>query len=204
MKKLESFNERNRYTIKASIPIITFIKRTCKKLDVEYVKYISSGSFGDAFEIKQNGIDRVLKITTDREEAKIANTLKGKDLPGIVKFHDVKRIKSKDLKRFENYLIIMDKVDPISNKRTLSQIKSIISKIVDDDLFIIPDEIKNIPNSKIKSELETIIDSLRKIGIREEVSDIQVQNLGIGKNNELILFDLSIIDFSPFDSVIDI
>jgi hypothetical protein len=201
MINIETFNERNKYTVKSSVPLATVVKKICNKLNLKYVKYVSSGSFGDVFEVSDNGIEKILKITTDREEAKIANSIKGKNIPGIIKFYEVKRIRSEELERFENYLILMDKITPITDEKTISKLNSIISKIVDDELFIIPNAINRLPNSKLKLELEIIIKSLRKIGIKEEVSDIQIQNLGLDKNNRLILFDLSIIDFSPYSTI---
>lgn len=202
MKYLEYF-ERKIYSVKSSVYLISLIKRICRKLNLVYIDYISSGSFGDAFEVDDRGIRKVLKITTDREEAKTSKLLRGKDLPGIIKVYDVFRVRSENLKRFENYVIIMDKVNPL-NKRTLSSLDRAIDKITDDESFIIPNAVDDLPESKIKTELKKIIDSLKSIGLKEDKVDIHSGNIGMNKDG-LVLFDLSVVDFDFIkDSIIDI
>jgi len=82
----------------------------CKKLELDenQIKFITSGSFGNAYEYGE----QVLKITTDKREAEMAWNLIGVDNPGIVRYYGVWRYKIKSKIR---YIILMDKVEPVLN-----------------------------------------------------------------------------------------
>jgi len=79
------------------------------------LSYLGSGSFGSAFTLD----DKVLKITTDKNEVDNIEFLRKKDFAGIVSYYDIRKINlyindelydNKDL-----YAIIMDKVEPLSD-----------------------------------------------------------------------------------------
>lgn len=95
-----------------------------KKLGYSKADYIKSGDNGCAYDI---GDDKVLKLTTDRNEAKNANKLRQKPITKhIVNYYDVREFKINEVESggLENsngmthhvYAIVMDKVTPILEK----------------------------------------------------------------------------------------
>ena len=74
------------------------------------VKYLNSGSYGMAFIVDH---DKVIKITSDKGEAKIAKSLIGRDVPRCVEYYGVIEIFPGKEKLFA---ILMQKADPLSKE----------------------------------------------------------------------------------------
>ena len=109
LEKFEDVNELKKYlkpkhpygskTIKMSK---VELDKICQKLNIKDIEYISSGSYGDAYSFD----DKVMKITTDKREAKFAYDFIGVDDPHLIKYYNVYRYE-------KYYVIIMDKVTPL-------------------------------------------------------------------------------------------
>lgn len=84
------------------------------KYEKNYPKaqFLAEGAFGVAFDIGDN---KVAKITENRIEVEdVENHLIGKNIEGLVNYHKTEPIDSKYLdKRFDRWLIIMDKANPL-------------------------------------------------------------------------------------------
>lgn len=84
--------------------------RTSKELGFNYLKFIGMGDYGMAYDVNGN---KVLKITTDENEYKIANYLRGKNTKYLIEIYDVRKI-SDDKTNSALYSIVMDKVEKLN------------------------------------------------------------------------------------------
>jgi hypothetical protein len=82
----------------------------CQKLniDINKVKFLSSGSYGNAYSFD----NKVLKVTTDKREAKMASDLIKNANISVVKYYNVFRYQSKGLML---WVIIMDRVEVLND-----------------------------------------------------------------------------------------
>ena len=82
----------------------------CQKLniDINKVKFLSSGSYGNAYSFD----NKVLKVTTDKREAKMASDLIKNANISVVKYYNVFRYQSKGLML---WVIIMDRVEGLND-----------------------------------------------------------------------------------------
>ena len=86
--------------------------KIAKKLGFKQAEYINSGYWGNIYDI--GILDKLMKLTMDKEEAATSFKLKGKKLKNVVNFYDVYQIdlsKYVNLKNILLFVIIMDKVD---------------------------------------------------------------------------------------------
>jgi cytidyltransferase-like protein len=79
-------------------------------IDVTNAKILGNGQMGVAFEVPGN---RVLKLTTDHEEAKTAAYLKGKSKDHITKFFDVFGLKATKDSGHPVYCVLEEKLVPL-------------------------------------------------------------------------------------------
>jgi cytidyltransferase-like protein len=79
-------------------------------IDVTNAKILGNGQMGVAFEVPGN---RVLKLTTDHEEAKTAAYLKGKSKDHIAKFFDVFGLKATKDSGHPVYCVLEEKLVPL-------------------------------------------------------------------------------------------
>jgi len=103
------------------------LKKTFKKLmkrildsfnlpDTE-VRYLNAGQYGMAFLV---GGDKIIKITSDQGEAKIAKSLINRNIPKCVEYYDVVKLKN------GLFAILMQKADPLTQEE-----EDLISDLID-------------------------------------------------------------------------
>jgi len=82
------------------------------------LSFLGSGSFGSAFSLD----DKVLKITTDKNEVDNIEYLRKKNFAGIVSYYDIRKINlsinGRPSREKNLYSIIMDKVQPLNEIET--------------------------------------------------------------------------------------
>ncbi len=177
------------------------LENICNKLNIPFegIKYLSSGQYGNAYKIG----DKVLKITSDRLEAKtVFNMIKSGQYEGVVKYYKV--VKYNDV-----YLILMEYVYPLDKyikkinddsilnylyhilyllqqKWNIISSKEILEKTIED--------VYDVPKSGFKryiiDELWNLIDKLKKNFKDKKELDIHPHNMGFNKNKELLIFDI--------------
>lgn len=208
----EYLNNRN-YTVVSKVDLNTIAKKIATELGYTRIKYIASGSYGDTWKVTNGNDTKVLKITTDANEAKLAEKLRTKGhFNHIIDYFDVRRVYTRKFKRFDNYSIIMEYVTPLDKHRDYNLIHDIIQfqgdameefgvNYIDTDY--IKGELINCGHKINDSffywinQLKETFDSLKKIGIPVNDADIHPGNFGYRKEDDnLIFFDISTFDFS--------
>jgi len=209
MKYIQIFNEFKRnYTVDTSVDLKVIAKKIANELGYSRIRYISSGSYGDCWKVTTGEDTKVLKITTDMQEAKFAEKLrKINHIDHIVDYYDVRRIKSDKFKRYDVYSIIMEYVKPLEKHPDYYLIDAIIifqqesRKDYIDYKYIISKleefgyDIDDKANFYINQLKETLL-SLEKIGIPPSKVDLHSGNFGYKNDNTLVFFDISSFDFS--------
>jgi len=168
----------------------------CDKLGIDYhlLKFISSGSFGNSYRVG----DKVLKLTSDKREAKSVNNLiKSGGNDSIVNYYSVNLYKN-------IYIILMDHITPVIEYYNDENIKEFISDcltIIYDrfskiSYFTKEDLIKEISSDwEIKDGDRLHIDKIYKLytDLKDLVKfpDIHIDNLGVDKIGNFILFDFT-------------
>jgi hypothetical protein len=184
----------------------------CQKLKInEKASFISSGSFGNAYSI---GDDRVLKITSDKREAKTAWDLIKANNPSIVKYSGVWRYQLRDGMA---WVVLMEKVEPLQSyiKNNLFRDRYMV-ELTDDALdlayfnwneishaeFISEIEKKWILNGSGKKIVNCIWDCYKSLK-SFSILDFHKGNLGFTKDGRLVLFDVSPLNLKVrrFDDV---
>jgi len=176
------------------------IENICNFIGVDSnVKYLSSGSFGDAYSIG----DKVLKLTTDKREAQTAWNAIGLNNPGIVKYWGVWQYpKGGDML----YVILMDKVIPLIDYLEKSNLKKYsVSSYIDlceEICDIIFDNWKDLTYQKLIDELSYNIHSglPKKLTVEifnmyeniksYNILDIHIYNIGV-KDGKILLYDIT-------------
>ena len=181
------------------------LEEICQNLNLEFnkVKFLSSGSYGNAYQIG----DKVLKITTDMREAKTAyDIINSNQKEGVVKYYDVSRFKIKD--RFL-YVILMDYVTPL-DKYLSEHIKGWDAiEFVEDIIVFICDRWTTL---KSKDEImnylseyyvmggvgftSAIVDKIWNLYQKiktytKDYPDLHPFNMGIKSDGEIVLFDFT-------------
>ena len=155
--------------------------------------YVGSGEFGSAYYVPE---DKILKITTSKDEAGIANSIKGKQLSNIVEVYDVKIVK--DEKGYPYYAILMEKLDTDSEIEDLFyQMMGIVSEQgydINHTHMIDFDDLEE-EGYDYEDDLKTFVDQFndvvwqnQKMGIQNR--DYQPGNLGYKSNGNLASFDM--------------
>jgi len=169
----------------------------CNELNLDYnsIKYVGSGNNGDAYRIN----DKILKITTDNKEVNTALTILNKNINGVVNYYKVFKFK-------EYNVILMDYVTPlekyinIKNPNYLNFVDDLMNEIsinwgkinnfneyinLVNDLF---DYSKKDIFYTIVVKLYQLYNKLKQL---KHNPDFHIYNIGINKNNELVLFDFN-------------
>ena len=105
----------------------------CQKLniDINKVKFLSSGSYGNAYSFD----NKVLKVTTDKREAKMALDLIKNVNISVVKYYNVFRYQAKGLML---WVIIMDRVEGLNdffNKMKYGRVYESLADLATDIIF---------------------------------------------------------------------
>ena len=195
-KKVKS----NYYTKRIPISKIQ-LEDICDKLNLpsKNIKFLSSGKYGNAYKID----NKVLKITTDKTEANSISNLISSNISNksIVKYYSINRYK---IGNEFVYIILMDYLKPIMDNINNNNYYDFITLILD----IIYDNWNNISISEFYEYIEEIysIDKLPKLAkdliskfwnlynnlkYLEKCPDLHYNNLGIDKNNNIVIFDFT-------------
>jgi hypothetical protein len=180
----------------------------CNKIGISSsnVRFLSSGCFGNAYTYG----DKIIKITTDKNEARVAYDLIGKDNLLIVKYYRV-------YKYVNFYVILMDRVVPIKdylksinhfdiNWMFIWDLTETLCKNwnnIDKDRYI--EEVYKLYKSEnrkwnIVGIKKFLLDGVWDIyeSIRAHYIDLHPDNLGI-KDGNLVCFDLTSASGGKFD-----
>ena len=199
-KKLKS----NYWTKRISISKIQ-LEDICNKLNIpsSKIKFLSSGKYGNAYKV---GNDKVLKITTDKTEANTISNIIYSNInnKSIVKYYSINQYK---LNNQYVYIIVMDYLTPIMDyikQKTDKDYYDFLNLLLD----IIYEKWMNISKSDFIDSIEDyysidklpkfskeLIDKIWKIysdlKYLEKCPDLHIGNLGINKNNDILLFDFN-------------
>jgi hypothetical protein len=152
------------------------------KLDKK-IKYLDSGQFGMAFVTDDN---KIIKLTSSKNEADQVKTLIGKNVDHVVRYYDVVY-----MKKYGVYAILMDRAEKLSRDE-----KTIVKVLGDgDEFFSLGDlayvgSLKNISRSKIRrvfNDHKKMIKSLNDNDI--SLYDLHTGNIGY-LNGEMVVFDM--------------
>lgn len=156
------------------------IEKICKEMGlVDKVRYLNAGSYGMAFKVGS----KVIKLTSNRSEAKMAKDLIGKKIPNVINYYKIKWVR-----KYEIWAILMDLVDtPTKGDKKILDIFDYC-----EDWSEVVDEIedRNISKSEAKSlwrEYQKLKKSLEKSGI--PMDDLHSGNIG-RLGGELVHFDI--------------
>jgi hypothetical protein len=179
------------------------MEKLVKRFKVEKVKYMNAGAFGMAF--IADG-DKIIKLTSNADEAAEVKGLIGKIIPGCVEYYDIVRSK-----KFDIWAILMQKSESLTKKE--EKIFSLlieypftdIENINQDSLFKNPTfdnltlkKLHKQCNSKIgnisKSEFKSYINEYIELHHKLEKNEISTQDLHVGNmgrlDGELVHFDI--------------
>lgn len=151
-------------------------------------EYLNSGSYGMAFIVDKN---KVIKLTSSKEEARIAKGLLGQNIPNMVRYYRIKRIKE-----YEIWAILMDRARGF-NKEELP-IMNIMDKyiygkkILEDDVEEMRIEIKN--ENLFMDIFEKLLKDYNKMCKNLNKNRISTQDLHLGNigyiGNDMVHFDI--------------
>lgn len=163
------------------------------KLGTKIEEYVGGGIFGEAFLTLD---DKVIKITTSKEEASTAYNLIGKKIPHIADYYYVHKIKNG---KRELYGILMESLfhdDDLSY--LFYEMKNVLNMLEADDVEDIDlDDLDKLIESGIDIDDEVIafIEEYKEIkrvirnnGINN--TDYSPYNMGYKKNGQLAIFDM--------------
>lgn len=179
------------------------IRDLCQKLnlDVNNIEFLASGYYGNAYKVG----DKVLKITTDKDEAKsVYELIKNKTInSGIVKYYSVNMYK---IKKDYVYIILMEYVTPLtmflSKKYGINYYNEykLIDKILDiicnkwgklkskNELINLIEEFYITEHKTVSFFIEKIWELYKNLEFLEEYPDLHNENIGI-KNGKFVYFD---------------
>lgn len=162
-------------------------------------KRLGSGTNGVAFDIGNN---KVLKVTKDTSEAIFAAKYLGHDFMHIAQVYAIdilykKIVNSKNSSHI--WGIILEKVDPLSEKDTI-----LVNKIINEYLY--SEDSEDSENSEdsedsekkyfIKKQLISLINELKSQSFG--IDDIYADNLGWDSNGNLVVLDLGFLHDDRF------
>ena len=157
-------------------------------IDPDNLSYLGSGDFGEAYSV---GDGRVLKKTTSKKEYEIASELVGKDYDNLANIYAVGEIKLFNYPT--QYLIVLEEVEEDSNiENSYYQLEELTNEqgISMEYLHYLETDELDLDDEMIDfiSQIEDIYRICHNLGIVSP--DIRPENLGIGKNGKIKLFDI--------------
>ena len=145
----------------------------------EEIKYINSGSWGMAFKIG----DKVIKLTSNREEVSVTKKLVGKKIPNVVNYYQILYIEEYGI-----WAILMDLVNMLSKKEKflidIFQFCLDLEEVMDE---IRPTRITKSEALSMWIEYQDLVESLEKSGI--PTADMHPDNIG-RFHGKLVHFDI--------------
>lgn len=168
----------------------SYVSKIANKLGYELLYFIDSGTQGVAYRLEGN---KVMKITTDKNEFMVANKLKKKPLKRISDVYETFRIKGYDI-----YIIILEYLEPLSDE---------VSDLLSDYFEMYFTNMLN-NDSKfewLKQQLLEIEKEFNANGILNPYDYDWYLNMGF-KNGELAAFDVGdkTIDYSEYPEIEEI
>lgn len=169
--------------------LIELKKRFKKYVNVDTIKYLRDGSFGMAF----SADDKVIKITTNENEGRVAKSFVGKKLKGCVNYYDVVKIekyhiiailmdRAKNLTKYEEKII-----DAISDNRSYDHSDDSGIKFLLEYLYGEGITISEKVASKYIKQYGALLNTLEDQGIPDD--DLYSGNIGWLKG-KLVHFDI--------------
>jgi hypothetical protein len=110
-KDVATQEERGIGKIKSSLKgeqIGNIIKDIKKDFDINKLKYVGEGHYGMAFITDDN---KILKLTNNDDEVRGISKVVGKEIPGMVNYHNIKTYPN-----FNLFAILMDRAEPLSKE----------------------------------------------------------------------------------------
>lgn len=166
------------------------MEKLVKRFNVEKVKYMNAGAFGMAFIADD---DKIIKLTSSRDEAAEVKGLIGKIIPGCIKYYDIVRSK-----KFDIWAILMQKCESLTKKE--EKIFSLLLNIGKSSFRNIDefdkDQISDIANKLrlSKKELMSFGRELSDLIDKLEYNEISTNDLHVGNmgrlDGELVHFDI--------------
>jgi len=209
MKDFKQFEAvKKEYNVRTTIRNSRVAKKISNHLGYEFKGYIGSGMYGDAYKISSEGRLYVLKLTKDRDEAKLAEKLRHKNTKHLINYFDVRLLKTELIKDFEVYSIIMEYVEPIMGNlpdTNIEVIDDICDWMTENDLNLDSySEVKEHLKEKGYSidstvyeyivQLDELSKEIKKFHLNTNV-DLHSGNLGI-RDKDLVFYDISTFDYS--------
>jgi hypothetical protein len=158
------------------------LKSISKRFELKKnIKYINSGSYGMAFVIN----DKVIKLTSNKNEAMIAKSFIGKKINHCVNYYDIVYIK-----RYNIYAILMDRAEKLSSDE-----KKVISKLINNAIFMndFP-KLKSKFDSVSENKLKKIYTDFKKMYKSLKDDNISIQDLHEGNigylNGKMVHYDI--------------
>ena len=170
-------------------------------LDFSKLKFLNSGSFGNAYSIN----DKVLKITTDIREVNDVYNIIGKKLQGVVKYYKIQKVRNTLY-----YAILMEKVITLEEfiKNKNFKIGNIVNYIdwilwyiweywnkienLDEFIKILKKEEVSVKENHFEMWLiHKIWNLYKKIKWLKRPPDLHSGNIGFDKDENLVYFDFN-------------
>lgn len=175
-------------------------------LPFEKVKFLSAGSFGNAYKVG----DKVLKISLDKTEAKSVYDLLQRDQnESVIKYYDVSRYR---LGKGFVYVIVMDYATPLVKHITKIKNEDITEflECCVDIFFESWGKIESQEDFEERIQQEYDFDVLPKMAVQlvgklwtlydnlkdefDDCPDIHIYNIGIKEDGELVMFDYNSLE----------
>lgn len=163
----------------------TTLQLFCEKnnIDIDSVNFLGGGDFGEAYGYQ----NKVIKITSDPNEYKIAKELVGYENKPIAKIFQVDKING-------DYIILMEKVEQRNNIEDMYYEVERLAEEQDTDIENL--DLDDLDDLDVSPELKDFAESLqwiyyfqRNLGLMQ--LDIKPENLGYNEKNELVCFDMT-------------
>lgn len=181
------------------------------------IKFLGNGQYGIAFKVI--GEDKVIKLTTDKEEARIAEKLRSKNTKYITNYYDIRQIQFDGIDdKINLWAIVLDKVNPIPKDYFITYNAYLIylhvALNIEGDVYNWKFDLDNTNYyiDKVKNwfkrdnlifdedfclqmlyDMNNILFELHKYLNINSIHDVDLHAGNVGlRNNKLILFDVSL------------
>jgi serine/threonine protein kinase len=163
---------------------IDIVKKWCHNLNLEFIRFLGSGDYGNVYEISSN---KVIKITSDIDEVICAYNLMNVHADYCVNIYDIKSLKN------NQFAILMEKVSTKDVEKAYDDILRFTN--YNTKLHILDlkkADIKKLSQESIKMifDIQNAVKEINNSGYNCKYSlDIKGDNIGINKSGNFCLFD---------------
>lgn len=199
MRYLERFDSDRKLLVSDKVEILDIVKKITNKLKLKLVGYLGKGHRGKSFDC----YDKVLKLTSDKEEVSFYINIKDSDVKYIVKSYGIYKLNSPHIN--ESYVIVMDKLNQLNKKEKDIIVNAYIHFYYMNELFedtppkYSLDELdkwinENFINDstlakKVILNYGRIINEVRRFNGEED--ECHIDNIGIDNNGIYKCFDIT-------------